>query len=74
MTFDPIHACASVGVAGDQSEVNEADYISVIVRTVVGPEERQQRCEVGVVVRRCGCSTHTGNEVSSSVGSVVEQL
>ena len=44
--------------------VNEADYTSVIVRTV-GPEERQRRCEVGVVVRRWCCSAHTGNEVSS---------
>ena len=52
--------------------VNEADYTSVIVRTV-GPEERQQRCEVGVVVRRCCCSTHTGNEVSSCVGGMVKQ-
>ena len=52
--------------------VNGADYTSVIVRTV-GPEERQQRCEVGVVVRRCFCSAHTGNEVSSCVGSVVER-
>ena len=51
---------------------NEADYTSVIVQTV-GPEERQRRCEVGVVVRRCCCSVHTGNEVSFCVGSVVEQ-
>ena len=52
--------------------VNEADYTSVIVWTL-GPEERQQRCEVGVVVRRCCCSSHTRNEVSSCVGGVVEQ-
>ena len=31
----------------------------------VGQEERQRRCEVDVVVRRCCCSAHTGNEVSS---------
>ena len=34
----------------------------MIVRTV-GPEERQRRHEVGVVVRRCCCSVQTGNEV-----------
>ena len=51
--------------------VNEADYTSVIVWTV-GPEERQRRCEVGVVMRRWCCSTHTGNKVSSCVGGVVE--
>ena len=45
---------------------------SVTVRTV-GPEERQQRCEVGVIVRRWCCSTHTGNEVSYCMGGVVEQ-
>ena len=50
--------------------VNEADYTSVIVWTV-GQEERQRRCEVDVVVRRCYCSTHTGNEVSSCVDGVV---
>ena len=38
----------------------------------VGPEERQQKCAVGVVVRRWCCSSHTGNEVSSCVGSVAE--
>ena len=52
--------------------VNEADCTSMIVRTI-GPEERQRRCEVGVVVRRWCCSAHTGNEVSSCVGGVVEQ-
>ena len=52
--------------------VNEAGYTSVIVLTVA-PEKRQQRCEVGVIVRCC-CSSHTGNEVSSCVGGVVEQL
>ena len=31
--------------------INEADYTSVILQTI-GPEERQQRCEVGVVVRK----------------------
>ena len=36
----------------------------------IGPEERQQKCEVGVVARRWCCSAHTGNEVSSCVGSV----
>ena len=38
----------------------------------VGPKERQGRCEVGVVVRRWCCSTHTGNEVSPCVGGVAE--
>ena len=51
--------------------VNKVDYTSVIVQTV-GPEERQRRCEVDVVVRCC-CSTYTGNEVSSCVVGVVEQ-
>ena len=60
-------------VKGEAMAVNEADYTSVIVQTV-GPEERRRRCEVGVVVRRWCCSAHTGNEVSSCVGSVVEQL
>ena len=59
-------------VKGEAMAVNEADYTSVIVRTV-GPEERQRRCEVGVVVSRWCCSAHTGNEVSSCVGGVVEQ-
>ena len=53
--------------------VNEADYTSVIVVWTVGPEEWQQRCEVGVVVRRWCCSAHTGNEVSSRVSGVVKQ-
>ena len=58
--------------------VNEADHTSVIVivRTV-GLEERQQRCEVCVVVRRWCCSAHTGNEVSSCGqcgGTVVMEL
>ena len=52
--------------------VNEAHYTSVIAQTV-GPEERQQRCEVGVVVRRRCCSAHAGNEVSSCVGGVMER-
>ena len=59
-------------VKGEAMAVNEADYTSVIVRTV-GPEKRQRRYEVGVVVRRWCCSAHTGNEVSSCVGGVVEQ-
>ena len=58
-------------VKGEAMAVNEADYISVFVRTV-GPEERQQRCKVDVVVRRCCCSAHTGNEVRSCVGGVAE--
>ena len=49
---------------------NEADYTSVIMQTV-RPEERQRRCEVGVVVWRWCCSAHTGNEVCSCVGGVV---
>ena len=52
--------------------VNEADYTSVIVWTV-GLEERQRRCEVSIVVSRWFCSAHTGNEVSSCVGGVVER-
>ena len=52
--------------------VNEVDYAGVIVWTV-GPGERQRRREVGVVVRRCCCSAHTGNEVSTCVGGVVKR-
>ena len=37
----------------------------VCVQTV-GPEERQQGCEVGVIVRWC-CSAHIGNEVTKWV-------
>ena len=55
-----------------QMAVNQADHTSVIVRTV-RPEERQRRREVCVVLRRWCCSSHTGNEVSSCVGGVVEQ-
>ena len=52
--------------------VNEVDNTGVIVWTV-GPGERQGRREVGVVVRRCCCSAHTGNEVSTCVGGVVKR-
>ena len=55
-------------VKGEAMSVNEADYTSVFV----GPEERQRGCEVGVTVRRWCCSAHTGNEVSSCLGSVAE--
>ena len=57
-------------VKGEAMAVNEVDYTSVIVWTV-GPDERQRRCEVGVLVRGCCCSAHTGNEVSSCVDGVV---
>ena len=48
--FDPCQVPLWVWqeVKGEAMAVNEADHTSVIVRT----EERQQRCEVGVVVRR----------------------
>ena len=52
---------------------NEADCTSVFVWTV-GPEEGQQRCEVGIVVSRWCCSAHTGNEVSSCMGGMAERL
>ena len=52
--------------------VNEVDYTGVIMWTV-GPGERQQRREVGVLVRRCCCSAHTRNEVSTCVSSVVKR-
>ena len=60
-------------VKGEAMAVNEAAYTSVIVWTV-GPEGRRHTREVGVVVRRWCCFAHTGNEVSSCVGSVAEQL
>ena len=55
-------------VKGEAMAVNQADYTTVFVQTM-GPEEKQQR---HVVVRKWWCSTHTGNEVSSCVGSVAE--
>ena len=61
VTFDPL-AVACQEVKGEAMAVNEAS---------VGPEERQGRCEAGVVVRWC-CSAHTGNEVSPCVGGVAE--
>ena len=51
MTFDPCQLpwWAWQEVKDEAMAVDGADYTSVIVRTV-GPEERQRRCEVGVVV------------------------
>ena len=66
------HQVLPGAIKGEAMAVNEADYTSVIVWTL-GPEDGQQRCEVGVIVWRC-CSAHTGNEVSSCVGGVVEWL
>ena len=60
-------------VKSEAMSVNEADYSSVILCTA-GPEERQRRCGVGVVVRRWSYPAHTGNEVSSCVGSEAERL
>ena len=59
-------------VKGEAMAVNEVDYTGVIVWTM-GPGERQRRRKVGVVVRRCCCSAHTGYEVSTCVGSVVKR-
>ena len=59
-------------IKGEAMAVNEAENTSAIVWRV-GPEERQPRREVGVIVRRWCCSAHTGNEVSSCVGGVVER-
>ena len=57
-------------VKGEAMAVNKVDYTGV----TMGPGERQRRHEVGVVVRRCCCSAHTGNEVSTCVGGVVKRL
>ena len=75
MTFDPCKVPPWLWqeVKGEAMPVDKADYTSMIMRTI-GPEERQRRCEVGVVVRRWCYSAYTGNEVSSCVGGVVEQL
>ena len=53
--------------------LNEAEHTTGIVWKV-RREERLRRCEVGVTVVRWCCHTHTGNEVSSCVGRVVERL
>ena len=53
--------------------VNEAEHTTDIVWKV-WREERLRRCKVGVTVVRCCCQTHTGNEVSSCVGRVLERL
>ena len=58
------------GVKGEAMAVNKAEHTSGIVRR----EERLRRSEVGVTVVRWCCHTHTGNEVSSCVGRVVERL
>ena len=50
VTFDPFQVTWQ-GVKDEAMAVNEAHYTSVIMRTI-GLDERQQRCEVGVVVRR----------------------
>ena len=73
LTFDPcrVPRWAWQEVKGEAMAVNEVDNTGVIVWTV-GPGERQGRREVGVVVRRCCCSAHTGNEVSTCVGGVVK--
>ena len=53
-------AVACQEVKREAMAVNEADYTSVFV----WPEERQRRCEVGVVVRRWCCSAHKGNDLA----------
>ena len=60
-----IGALSSVtnAVKGEAIAVSEAAYYGVIVWTV----GRQRRCEVGMVVKRWCCSTHTGIVMSSCV-------
>ena len=65
LTPDPCQVpCWAWQVKGEAMAVNGTDYTSVIVWTV-------GEGDVDVVVR-C-CSAHTGNEVNSCVGGVVEQ-
>ena len=54
-----------MGVAGGQNEAMAVN--GAMILQTVGAEER---CEVGVIVRRRCCSAHKGNEVNSCVGSV----
>ena len=72
VTFEPCQVLlwAWDGVKGEAMAGNEAEHIVWKVRR----EERLPRCEVGVTVVRWCCYTHTGNEVSSCVGRVVERL
>ena len=60
-------------VKGEAMAVNEAEHTTGIVWKV-WREVRLLRCEVGVTVVWWCCHTHTGNEVSSCVGRVVERL
>ena len=70
MTFEA-HDVLSVEVKGEAMSVNEADY-SCVIWCTAGPEERQQRRWVGVVMRRWSCPAHTGNKVSFCMGGVTE--
>ena len=75
VTFEPCQVLlwAWHGVKGEAMAVNEAEHTTGIVWKV-RREERLRRCEVGVTVVGWCCHTHTGNEVSSCVGRVVERL
>ena len=70
VTFD-LHLLLVGEVRGEAMAVTEENTSAIVWR--VGPEERQQRCEVCMIVRRWCCSAHTGNEVSYCVGGVVER-
>ena len=72
VTFQPCRVLlwAWHGLKGEAMAVEHTTGIMWKVRR----EEGLQRCEVGVTVVRWCCHTHTGNEVSSCVGKVVETL
>ena len=74
VTFDPrqVLPWAWQGVKGEAMAVNEAENATGFVRTVRQGDGLRRR-EVGVTVGRLCCSTHTGSEVSSCVGGVVER-
>ena len=72
VTFEPGQALlwAWHGVKDEAMAVTVAEHTTGIVWEA----RREKGCEVGVTVVRWWCHTHTGNEVSSWVGRVVERL
>ena len=75
VTFEPdqVLLWAWHGVKGEAMAINEAERTTGIVWKV-RREERLRRWVVGATVVRWSCHTHTGNEVNSCVGRVVERL
>ena len=75
VTFEPgqVLLWAWHGVKVEAMAINEAERTTGIVWKV-RREERLRRWVVGVTVVRWSCHTHTGSEVNSCVGRVVERL